>query len=65
MCITTSHSLAIELLNKPDGFITATIGEEEYVIEVAKRKPTHANYDDEVMHWTLFLKKSDGRNIIR
>ena len=38
--------LARELLSKPDGFLTATIGEEEYVIDGFKRTKTHANLDN-------------------
>lgn len=62
--INTSHSLAHELHNKPDDFITATIGEKEYVIENVKRVPTHVNVDDGVTHLTLQLKECGG-NIIR
>ena len=47
--------LAKELLSKPDGFITATFGEEEYMIENYQRKSTHANLDDISMYWTLNL----------
>ena len=47
--------LAKELLSKPDGFITATFGEEEYIIENYQRKSTHANLDDISMYWTLNL----------
>ena len=52
------------MLNKPDGFITAMVGEKEYVIENIRRVPTHANCDDSVMHWTLQLAECGG-NIIR
>ena len=65
MCLTTSHSLARELLSKPNGFLDATIGEDEYVIENFTRKHTNANCDDEVTHLTLQLRKSEGGNIIR
>ena len=64
-CISTSHALARELLNKPDGFINATLGEEEYVIETYKRKNTHANIDDSVTHWTLILRDGGRGNIKR
>ena len=60
----TSHALARDLLSKPDGFITATHGEKEFVIGNTKRVATHANTDDSVMHWTLKLKECEG-NIIR
>ena len=56
--------MARELLSKPDGFITAMHGEEEYVIGNTKRVATHANMDDSVMHWALQLKECKG-NIVR
>lgn len=52
----TSHSLARELLSKPDGFITATLGNREYIIESIRRIATHANWDDTVTNWTLNLR---------
>ena len=63
--IGTSHALARELLNKPDGFLTATLGEEEYIINDIKRTVTHANIDDRVMHWTLNLRNGGNGNIKR
>ena len=51
-------------MSKPDGFITAMHGENEYVIGNAKRVATHANRDDSVMHWALQLKECTG-NIVR
>lgn len=65
MCIVTSHSLARQLLNKPDAFLTATDGEYEYVIENFTRKYTHANCDDQVTHLSLLLRKTEGGNIVR
>ena len=56
--------MARELLSKPDGFITAMYGEDEYVIGNTKRVATHANMDDSVMHWALQLKECKG-NIVR
>ena len=56
--------MARELLSKPDGFITAMYGEDEYVIGNTKRVATHANMDDSVMHWALQLKECPG-NIVR
>mgnify|MGYP006061226339 FL=1 len=56
--------MARELLSKPDGFITAMHGEDEYVIGNTKRVATHANMDDSVMHWALQLKECPG-NIVR
>lgn len=61
----TSHSLAKELLSKEDGFITASFGEEEYVIENLKRIHTHANTDDSVSHWTFTLRECGKGNIKR
>lgn len=63
--ISTSHELAKELLNKPDSFITAIIGEKEYVIENIKRIATHANVDDSVSHWVLNLRDGGQGNIKR
>lgn len=63
--ISTSHALAKELLSKPDGFITATLGEEEYIISNIQRVPTHANIDDSVMYWTLNLRNFGNGNIKR
>ena len=63
--ISTSHALAKELLNKPDGFITATLGEEEYIISNIQRVATHANIDDSVAHWTINLRDGGKGNIKR
>lgn len=63
--ISTSHALARELLNKPDGFITATLDEEEYIISNTQRIATHANIDDGVTHWTLNLRDGGQGNIKR
>ncbi|MBD5487303.1 MAG: hypothetical protein HDR13_00690 [Lachnospiraceae bacterium] len=57
--------MARELLNKPDGFITATLGEEEYVISNTQRVATHANIDDSVTHWTLNLRDGGNGNLKR
>ena len=57
--------LARELLSKPDGFITVTYGDEEYIIEDIKRVFTHANIDDSVMHLTLNLRYGGNGNIKR
>ena len=57
--------LARELLSKPDGFITATYGNEELVIENFNRVATHANIDDSIMHWTLNLRDGGSGNIKR
>lgn len=57
--------LAKELLSKPDGFITATYGGEELIIENFSRIATHANIDDSVTHWTLNLRNGGSGNIKR
>ena len=56
--------LAKELLNKPDGFIIATFGEEEYVIDNIRKTSTYANIDDSVTHWALNLRDG-GKGIIK
>jgi len=53
------------LLSKPDGFITATLGEKEYVIGNTQRVASHANIDDTVTHWTLNLRDGGNGNIKR
>ena len=63
--ISTSHALAKELLSKPDGFITAMLREEEYVISNTQRVATHANIDDSVTHWTLNLRDGGNGNLKR
>lgn len=67
--ISTTHMLAKELLNKPDGFLTASysdrFGEVEYVIDGLQRKKTHANIDDSIMHWSLELRECGNGNIKR
>ena len=65
MCFTTSHSLARELLSKPDGFITMSTEEGEYVINNIRRKATHANNDDSVTYWTLNGEYKNEGNIVR
>ena len=52
--------MADELNGKPDDFITASVGEKEYVIQNIRRVPTHANIDDGVTHLTLQLKECEG-----
>lgn len=59
-CIGTTHSLARELFSRPDTFLTATDGEEEYVVESIKRIATHANLDDTITHLSLILRKCGG-----
>ena len=68
--IATSHELARELLNKPDGFLSASEEDElgienKYIIGSIKRTSTHANLDDSVVHWNLNLRKCKGGNVLR
>ena len=60
----TSHLLAKELLSKPDGYITMSTENEEYVVQGIKRKVAHVNADDSFLYWTLFGDKCEG-NIMR
>lgn len=57
----TTHSLARQLLNNPDGYLTATVREGnreyEYVISSFQRDKTEANNDDTMLYWTLNLGK--------
>ena len=57
----TTHSLARQLLNNPDGYLTATVREGnreyEYVISSFQRDKTEANDDDTMLYWTLNLGK--------
>ena len=57
----TIHSLARQLLNKPDGYLTATVREGnreyEYTINSFQRYKTEANDDDSMLYWTLNLGK--------
>lgn len=57
--------MAKELLSKPDGFITATLGEEEYIISSTQKVATHANADDKLMYWTLNLRDGGSGNVKR
>ena len=60
LCYVTSHSLAKELLDKEDSYITITIGEKEYVISYVKRVKTHANADDTTIYLTLVGDECSG-----
>ena len=62
--LTTTHSLARELLSKPDGFLVVSDGEQEYVVDSVRRAATHANLDDYLTHWVLNIRQCFG-NIIR
>jgi len=52
-------------LNRPDDFLTITIGDEEYVISNIKCIHTHANTDDTVTHLTLKVRNCGNGNIKR
>lgn len=56
-CIISTHSLARELLERPDGFITATCENKEFAITGYRRMATCANYDDASLYWTLELSE--------
>ena len=57
----TTHSLAMQLLNNPDGYLTAVVKEGnreyEYVINSFQRDKMEANNDDTMLYWTLNLGK--------
>ena len=60
-----SHALAKDLLDRPDGFITATFRGNELIIEDFQKTRTHANIDDSVTHWTLNLRDGGNGNVKR
>lgn len=57
--------MAKELLKKPNGFITATHGEKELIIDNVKRVSNYANSDDSSTYWTLNVRDGGGGNIKR
>lgn len=63
--ISTSHELATALLDRNNSAVTATLNEEEYVIESIQKVFNHANVDDNVSHWTLNLRDGGKGNIKR
>ena len=60
----TTRQLIRELSDKPDDYITVTVGNREYSISHTKMIKTHANIDDGVMHRTLVCDEMSG-NIVR
>ena len=62
--IFTTRQLIRELSDKPDDYITVTVGDREYSISHTKMIKTHANVDDGVMHRTLVCDEMSG-NIVR
>ena len=57
--------MATALLNRNNNTITATLNEEEYVIESIQRVFNYANIDDDTSHWTLNLRDGGRGNIKR
>lgn len=45
--------------------MTATLGNEEYVISNTQRVATRANIDDSATHWTLNLRDGGKGNLKR
>ena len=56
----STHSLARELLERPDGFLTATSGDKEFAITGYRRMATCANYDDTSLYWSLELSECNN-----
>ena len=56
----STHSLARELLAKPDGFLTATCGDKEFAITGYRRMATCANYDDTSLYWSIELSECNN-----
>lgn len=52
----TSHELARELLNRPNGYITANYEDKEFFIDNYKRIITNED-NDKNLEWTLNLKE--------
>lgn len=57
--------MATALLDRNNSAVTATLNEEEYVIESIQRVFNHANIDDNASHWTLNLRDGGKGNIKR
>lgn len=53
----STHSLARQLLERPDAFVTATCGDKEFAIIGFRREATCANADDTSLYWTLELSE--------
>lgn len=60
--IATTHMLARELLDKPDGFLVVNVGGQEYIVESIRRKFTYANLDDSVMYWSINVRDERGED---
>lgn len=61
--VSTSHALARELLKKPDGFLVAMLGGEEYIVSSIKTAYSDANIDDSVAYIILNLCKCGKGNM--
>lgn len=57
--------MATALLNRNNNAVTATLNEEEYIIESIQKVFNHANIDDNASHWTLNLRYGGRGNIKR
>ena len=57
--VLTSHGLAKDLLRKGDKFLTASYGEDTYIIDGYRQVLTDANSDDSIMNIDLILRKAD------
>ncbi len=57
--------MAAALLDRANSAVTATINEEEYVIESIQKVFNYANIDDNTPHWTLNLRDGGRGNIKR
>ncbi len=57
--------MATALLDRNNSAVTATLNEEEYVIESIQRVFNYVNTDDNTQHWTLNLRDGGKGNIKR
>ena len=55
-----SHELAKNLSSIEDEVVTASCGDEEYMIDGIKTIKTCSNYDDSYIYHTLMLRKING-----
>ena len=63
--IGTSHELGTASLDRNNSTVTATLNEEECVIESIQKVFNHANVDDNTPHWTLNLRDGGRGNVKR
>ncbi len=57
--------MATALLDRNNSAVTATLNEEEYVIESIQRVFNHANIDDNASHWTLICVDRTVKEIFK